>query len=73
MSGDFNINMLANTSAKRHFAQPIQQFGSINMNTSFTLMTPTYSSLLNFLIINMHISYFKAVVIRTDTSNHYGI
>lgn len=73
MGGDFNINMLVDTPAKRNLEQLVQQFGCMNVIPSPTRITPTCSTLLDLFITNLHTSHFLAGVISTDISDHHGV
>lgn len=73
LGGDFNINMLADTSTSREFHQLISMFGYRNMILTPTRTTLTSASLIDLFITNMHTSEMKAGVIATDVSDHNGI
>lgn len=73
LGGDYNINMLANTTARQAFVQAIDINGFDYIETQATRVTGSTSTLIDFFVTNSDVSSIIADVISVDVSDHLPI
>lgn len=73
LGGDFNVNMLLDTTCKLQFDALIKSNGCENMINTATRITTESSTLLDLFITSYDTSYIKSGVVIVDISDHLGI
>lgn len=73
LGGDFNINMLCDTSTKKHFEMLLSINGCINVITGPTRVTSNSETLIDLFITNFNESSVISGIIKSDISDHFPI